>query len=922
MSKFDALTINGYTRRYAASVSLPKVKRVETEELKFSDDWQSLKLFDPFSARYLPPHSDLLIWRSRLRDIDQDVHPFIHSDHGNFVLDTVEQAIKLHDAKAVRECVSQEIQWFRHPPKRPQSVAIHPSQTSLETFQHLVSDTPLNSFVRNLSMKPGELARLAHNRYLSSDHMQWYTKKLNAQQNQSLCVYLNGMRDIQKYISDHFKSHQKMSFIVNVGKLRDGRVFLGSDTRGGCHWTLVSYDNIDKSLVYADSLAWSPPDGLTEALFPWLNIAFGVSEFPEIVQCHISSSLDSSGSHVCTDNCTHYPLQTCSNICGPVAVVSMVAAALSERFFKLLTSVSHTSTIPSLYLKDPSKYGKYLRQVLIDWIVNDTINHNHIILQEYLSITENPNDPASDSDDDFDVATLPTSSAPSKPSSLPSKKSADNRFLCSVCDSSYTRRNDLKRHMEKAHSQTINRGDSICLHCDFRSVHVEKLREHLSSVHGIDMEIETLSFQNYEEFEEWKFDLEEATKCSYVKQSGVKTTKFEDHVQHFKCNRSGKFKSRRVGRRRVKSSGSCKTEMNCTSFMRMSVVDGGVVNATVCKTHYGHATEIEHIRFNRRQRGEIAAKLAQGVSRDKILDDIRDNVGFDFRKIHLLDRRDIGNIKNAYNIDTIKRHENDQQSVLSWIKDWEGEENNPILYYSLQGQESEYDQIKKEDFMIIIQTEAQRKLLQKFGKDGVCADATHGTTGYDFLLSTLLVVDEFGHGQPVAWCLATHETEEFLNIFFSKVAESSGKVKPRWFMSDIACQYYNSYCKSNECPGTKRLLCSWHVDKAWKKALNEKVQNVAVEAELYLKLKTIQQITNENLFESTFQTFVDQILSSNVTKDFGEYVQKQWVNNKREWGYCFRAGDGINTNMFVESFHHTLKYKYLKRKHNRRVEFC
>ena len=44
--------------------------------------------------------------------------------------------------------------------------------------------------------------------------------------------------------------------------------------------------------------------------------------------------------------------------------------------------------------------------------------------------------------------------------------------------------------------------------------------------------------------------------------------------------------------------------------------------------------------------------------------------------------------------------------------------------------------------MIIIQTEAQKKLLQRFGNDGVCADATHGTTGYDFLLSTILVNPE------------------------------------------------------------------------------------------------------------------------------------------------------------------------------------
>lgn len=302
------------------------------------------------------------------------------------------------------------------------------------------------------------------------------------------------------------------------------------------------------------------------------------------------------------------------------------------------------------------------------------------------------------------------------------------------------------------------------------------------------------------------------------------------------------------------------------------MAESGEVSVSICKTHYGHETAMEHIRFNKRQRHEIAAKLKSGVSREKILDDIRDNVGMDFRKLHLLDRKDIGNIRNAYNINAVKRHENDQQSVLSWIKEWEQAEHHPILFCKLQDQESDHDELKSEDFMIVIQTAAQKSLYKKFGAKGVCADATHGTTGYEFLLSTLLVIDEFGHGQPVGWCLATHETEEFLKLFFDKVVANAGEIHPKWFMSDIAPQYYNAFVSANNCPSTKRLLCSWHVDKAWQTALREKIGNSEVEAEIYLKLKTIQQITNENLFQSSLQSFLDQITSSNVTDSFGQYI--------------------------------------------------
>ena len=46
------------------------------------------------------------------------------------------------------------------------------------------------------------------------------------------------------------------------------------------------------------------------------------------------------------------------------------------------------------------------------------------------------------------------------------------------------------------------------------------------------------------------------------------------------------------------------------------------------------------------------------------------------------------------------------------------------------------------------------------------------------------------------------------------------------------------------------------------------------------------------------------------------------MDDKFEWGYCHRAGLGINTNMFVEAFHRVLKHVYLKGKSNKRVDYC
>ena len=87
-----------------------------------------------------------------------------------------------------------------------------------------------------------------------------------------------------------------------------------------------------------------------------------------------------------------------------------------------------------------------------------------------------------------------------------------------------------------------------------------------------------------------------------------------------------------------------------------------------------------------------------------------------------------------------------------------------------------------------------------------------------------------------------------------------------------------------------------------------------MKAETYLKLKTCLELLNVDLFESSLE------IQSNVTKEFGEYFATYMVPIRQTWGYCYRAGDGINTNIFVEAFHRNLKYNYLHGKHNKRVD--
>ena len=73
------------------------------------------------------------------------------------------------------------------------------------------------------------------------------------------------------------------------------------------------------------------------------------------------------------------------------------------------------------------------------------------------------------------------------------------------------------------------------------------------------------------------------------------------------------------------------------------------VKAEVCHTHYGHQTRLGHIRLGAQDRLQIAGKLAQGVTLDKVLDEVRSLVSDNFKRVHLLQRKDIPNIERISN---------------------------------------------------------------------------------------------------------------------------------------------------------------------------------------------------------------------------------------------------------------------------------
>ena len=393
---------------------------------------------------------------------------------------------------------------------------------------------------------------------------------------------------------------------------------------------------------------------------------------------------------------------------------------------------------------------------------------------------------------------------------------------------------------------------------------------------------------------------------------------------YFYCSRSGFFVSETTGARSLKSQGSNKINAHCTATLTVtSDKHMELIRVELCDTHYDHDKQLGHLQISQSKRVEIAGQLSKGIPIDRILDGIRDSVSTKIDRIHLLTRKDIVNIEKAYGLKGVERHSNDSMSVALWVEEMRQKGvDNPVLLYKPQGNKATTDcqYLDNDDFVLILQAPLQCAMMKEFGNNIICVDSTHKTTGYDFQLTTVMIVDEYGEGYPVSWCLSNREDQILLTHYFEHLKKKTGRISPEWFMSDDFDGFYNAWISVfNRHP--QKILCSWHVDRAWRSALKF-ISDKEQKCQIYHTLHTLLDEEDDNKFELLFNKFMTLIDNNQSTQRFAKYFKQEYSQRKHQWATCYRRTAGINTNMYVEAFHHTLKYLYMKGKINRRVDKC
>ena len=340
--------------------------------------------------------------------------------------------------------------------------------------------------------------------------------------------------------------------------------------------------------------------------------------------------------------------------------------------------------------------------------------------------------------------------------------------------------------------------------------------------------------------------------------------------------------------------------------------------------HHTHEVELAHLPIPQSTKEMVAAKLADGVTITSIVDSVRINAVSDghLNRKHLLCRQDVHNIQNQYNIEGVKLHGNDHTSVSLWVEAMKDNVENAVLVFKQQGEDqpSDLNDLSKDDFVIAIQTQFQRDMLMQFGTEAICMDSTHGTNMYDFHLISILVLDDFGEGVPVCWIISNREDAALIRQVLLKLREKTGDIHTKVFMSDDAENFYNGWRGVFTTTSTKKLICSWHIDKSWKRGILNHITNKAKRRDVYHRVRVLLEEGDESSFRLRIQQLLSWLSSDPEMFSFLQYFRREYAKRSEQWAPCYRKATLVNTNMAIEAFHRLLKVCYMDKKQNRRVD--
>lgn len=484
-------------------------------------------------------------------------------------------------------------------------------------------------------------------------------------------------------------------------------------------------------------------------------------------------------------------------------------------------------------------------------------------------------------------------------------------LLCTVCKKQFTTKSNLRKHLINVHKAKMKLRKvftKVCPLCPFASNSSSRIamHRHFDEIHKISLKWERHSFKSFNEFDVWKTEVETNTVTSYIKHSSIKNNAITYH-----CHRSGSYKKRSRDVKRPKVLGSCKINAFCPSEMKVYVKSSGV-EVYYLSTHVGHVNELSHLQLSVKDKSAVIARLEEDhACHEDILSSFNKSVTTDgeLKRINLLRKHDIHNITTRYGLkkETVKKCL-EPVSVQAFVKGLAQSDNIMLMVCKALGVYSDiYPNLKEEDFLLIYMSKNQNRILMKHGKGTVCMDFT---TGKNFHLFTLSVLNDNGEGIPVAFMFTNKVEGSTLETFFEEIKRVCGTIVCKVFMSDIGEMVYSAWNTVMGKPN-ERIFSTWHVLESWRKNLDSKVENKEKREIMFNTLQSLICETDKDVFL--------KMLHSVLAKDeelrlFVDFFTKEFVIARpyKLWAHSYGTNAELNTSMSLENFNRGIRFSYMK----------
>jgi len=86
-----------------------------------------------------------------------------------------------------------------------------------------------------------------------------------------------------------------------------------------------------------------------------------------------------------------------------------------------------------------------------------------------------------------------------------------------------------------------------------------------------------------------------------------------------------------------------------------------------------------------------------------------------------------------------------------------------------------------------------------------------------------------------------------------------------------------------------RLLCTWHIDRAWRTNLPSIKGNSELEEVVYKTLRPLMEISSKDEFSAQLQAFLDTGTESDSTADFAKYFEETYAHHPEMWAYTVKS---------------------------------